>query len=397
MSELTYEELILLNNVIYLQFNAEENEELINIVDRLLISESFDNIENCSIEMSKEEWKEVLFQIRNKPNLMKLRINSIDNKYNKNIKSACFLDRKDNATVVFRGTATEAEWEDNGQGVYEYDTKEQVDALNYINSLKFKNIIVTGHSKGGNKAQYVTILSDKINKCISINGQGFSNGFIIKYKKEIEKNKSKIICINSKYDYVYCLFNQIGNEFHYIETEFKINPLDYHRANIFLDKSGRLNKETNQAIFHQVINQFSISFVSYLPKDIQDLIINAIICSIELILCKGETRDKILKAANEFLIMRCYEDSDKYKEIYDTSFQILKALVSPLMFWEELVNVEETNSKEFLDKFLSELNLLINGVIKNIEIINRDEKNLMDVILREITNLNLKLQNEILK
>lgn len=392
--ELTYEELILLDNLIYLQLDTEENEELMKIVDRLLTNDRFDEIETCSIKMSKEEWRKVLTQIRNKPNLMELRIRDIDNKYTKSIRSACFIDKKDNATVVFRGSVTEGEWDDNGQGAYEYDTKEQIDALNYINNLEFNDIIVTGHSKGGNKAQYVTILSDKISKCISVNGQGFSNEFIIKYKNEIEKNKSKIICINSKYDYVYCLFNQIGGEFHYIETDFKINSLDYHRANVLLNENGNLNKETNQAIFPQIINHFSISLVSYLPKDTGNLIISAIISSIELILCKGETKDKILKAASEFLIMRCHENSDKYKEIYNKSFQVLKVLIAPLLFWEELINVEETNSKEFLDKFLSELNLLRNGVIKNIEIIDKDEINLIKLISKEISSLNFKLENK---
>lgn len=392
--ELTYEELILLDNLIYLQLDTEENEELMKIVDRLLTNDRFDEIETCSIKMSKEEWRKVLTQIRNKPNLMELRIRDIDNKYTKSIRSACFIDKKDNVTVVFRGSVTEGEWDDNGQGAYEYDTKEQIDALNYINNLEFNDIIVTGHSKGGNKAQYVTILSDKISKCISVNGQGFSNEFIIKYKNEIEKNKSKITCINSKYDYVYCLFNQIGGQFHYIETDFKINSLDYHRANVLLNEHGNLNKETNQAIFPQIINHFSISLVSSLPKDTRNLIISAIISSIELILCKGETKDKILKAASEFLIMRCYENSNKYKEIYNKSFQVLKVLIAPLLFWEELINVEEKNSKEFLDKFLSELNILRNGVIKNIEIIDKDEINLIKLISKEISSLNFKLENK---
>lgn len=394
MSELTYEELILLDNLIYLQLDAVENEELMKIVDRLIISDRFDEIETCSIKMSKEEWRKVLLQIKNKPNLIELRVTNIDNKYTKSMKFACFLDKKDNATVVFRGTVTEDEWEDNGHGAYEYDTNEQIDALNYINNLQFKDIVVTGHSKGGNKSQYVTILSDKISKCISVNGQGFSNEFIKKYKDQIEKNKSKIICINSKYDYVYCLFNQIGGEFHYIETDFKINSLDYHRANVLLNENGNLNKETNQAIFPQVINHFSISLVSYLPKDTGNLIISSIISSIELILCKGETKDKILKAASEFLIMGCYENSNKCKQIYDKSFQVLKVLIAPLLFWEELINVEETNSKEFFDKFLSELNLLRNGVIKNIETIDKDEINLIKRISKEISFLNLKLQNK---
>lgn len=397
MSELTYEELILLDNLIYLQLDAFENDELMRIVDRLIISDRFDEIETCSIKMSTEEWRKILLQIRSKPKLMELRIRNIDNKYTRSMRAACFVDKQDNATVVFRGTVTEGEWKDNGQGAYEHDTKEQIEALDYMNNLEFKNIIVTGHSKGGNKAQYVTIVSDKVSKCISINGQGFSNEFIIKYKNEINKNRSKIICINSKYDYVYCIFNQIEGEFHYIETEFKINPLDYHRANVLLDKNGKLNKETNQASIPQAINHFSISFISFLPKDIQSLIINAAINSIELVLCKGQNKDKILKAASEFIIMSCYEDSNKYAENYNICFQVFRAFIAPLLFWEELIDIEETNSKESLDKFLSDLNLLTNGVIKNIEIIGKDEINLIDNILNQITNLSLKLENKILE
>ncbi|WP_160686759.1 Mbeg1-like protein [Clostridium sp. C2-6-12] len=397
MSELTHEELILLDNLIYLQLDAVENEELMKIVERLIISGKFEEMDVCSIKMSAEEWKKILLQISSKPRLMELRITHIDNKYTRSMRAACFVDKQNNATVVFRGTVTEGEWKDNGQGAYEHDTKEQIEALDYINNLEFKDVIVTGHSKGGNKAQYVTILSDKVSKCISINGQGFSNEFITKYINEINKNKSKIICINSKYDYVYCLFNQIGGEFHYIETDFKINPLDYHRANVLLDKSGKLNKETNQAIIQQEINRFSISFISFLPKDIQSLIINAAINSIELVLCNGQDKDRILKAAREFLIMSCYEDYNKNDNNYNICVQVFEVYISPLLFWEELINVEETNSKEFLDKFLSNLNLLTKGVIKNIDIIGKDQKKLIDNILNQITNLSFKLKNKMLE
>lgn len=394
MSELTHEELILLDNLIYLQLDAFENDELMNIIDRLIISDRFEEMDVCSMKMPKEDWRKILLQIRRNPKLMELKITNIDNKYTKSMRTVCFVDKQDKVTVVFRGTVTKGEWEDNGQGAYEHDTKEQIEALEYINNLKYEDIVVTGHSKGGNKAQYVAILSNKVNKCVSVNGQGFSNEFSTKYKNEIEKNKSKIICINSKYDYVYCLFNQIGGEFHYIETEFKINPLDYHRANVFFDENGNLNKETNQAIIQQEINRFSISFISFLPKEIQSIIINAAVNSIELVLCKGQSKDEILKAASEFLIMSCYEDSNKNADNYNICYQVFKVFIAPLLFWEELINVEETNSKEIMDKFLSELNILTNGVIKNIGIISKDEKNIIDIISSEIINLSHKLENK---
>ena len=51
----------------------------------------------------------------------------------------------------------------------------------------YDSITVTGHSKGGNKAQYVTVLSDKVDRCISMDGQGFFQEFLNQYYVEIEK------------------------------------------------------------------------------------------------------------------------------------------------------------------------------------------------------------------
>jgi len=399
MCKLTYEELILLDNLIYLEWDVKEDENLINLVYGLLNKGEFnklmDNMGNCIIKMPESEWVNILNQIINKPNLRNLRIKNVAN-YKNGMRFACFVDDGNNATVVFRGTTTTKEWNDNGQGAYEYDTIQQIDALNYINSLSYNNIIVTGHSKGGNKAQYVTVLSPKISNCVSINGQGFSNEFISKYKDQINKNKSKIISINGKYDYINCLFNSIAGECHYIRTEFQINPFDYHKANVLLNENGDLRQETKEGIFSKKINYYSTSLISDLPDDLQNLIINAIIGAIELILCKGEGTDNILKAAGKFLIMVCYENCFKYKESFNASYAILEALILPLLFWGDFVNIEETNSKELLDKVISGINLLGNGVIKKLEIIDKDAVNLIQSISKEITNLTLELENETL-
>jgi len=399
MCKLTYEELILLDNLIYLEWDVKEDESLINLVYGLLNKGEFnklmDNVGNCIIEMPESEWVNILNQIINKPNLRNLRIKNVAN-YKNGMRFACFVDDENNATVVFRGTTTTKEWDDNGQGAYEYDTIQQIDALNYINSLSYNNIIVTGHSKGGNKAQYVTVLSPKISNCISVNGQGFSNEFISKYKDQINKNKSKIISINGKYDYVNCLFNSIVGKCHYIKTESQINPFYYHKANILLDENGDLRQETKEGIFSKKINYYSTSLISDLSDDLQNLIINGIIGAIELILCKGEGKDNILKIAGEFLIMVCHENCVKYKESFNTSYAILEALILPLLFWGDFINIEETNSKELLDKVISGIKLLGNGVIKKLEIIDKDAVNLIESISNAITNLTLKLENETL-
>ena len=97
MCKLTYEELILLDNLIYLEWDAKEDEELINIVYNILNNEELDdlmdNMGNCTIKMPKSEWVNILEQIKNKPNLKELRIKNVDN-YKSGMRVACFVDER---------------------------------------------------------------------------------------------------------------------------------------------------------------------------------------------------------------------------------------------------------------------------------------------------------------
>jgi hypothetical protein len=398
MSNLTYEELILLDNLIYLKWNVKEDEKLISIVDDLLKNQNFhfpiDMVGSCMIRMTTNEWINILEQIKNKPNLSTLRIKNVDS-YNDGMKYACFIDEDDNAIVVFRGTTTMEEWEDNGQGAYEYDTQEQIEALNFINSLNYNNITITGHSKGGNKAQYVTIFSSKIAKCISVNGQGFSKEFIGKYEEDINKNKLKIVSINAKYDYVNCLFNSIAGKDHFIETEIQINPFDYHKAIILLDGYGKLRQEANEAEFSKVINYFSLSIISNLPKDLKYLVINGVIDVIELILCRNGAEGSLFKILGEHLIMLCHENCFNYKELFSVGYAVSEILILPLLFWNDLVYIEETNSKELLRIVITNIKILGDRSIKKLEIINKDQIDLIESISNIINELTYKLEDSI--
>ena len=74
MCKLTYEELILLDNLIYLEWDVKEDEKLINLINSLLsnnkLDKLMDNMGNCIIKMPKSEWVNILKQIKNKPNLI---------------------------------------------------------------------------------------------------------------------------------------------------------------------------------------------------------------------------------------------------------------------------------------------------------------------------------------
>ena len=76
--------------------------------------------------------------------------------------------------VAYRGTG-DGKWLDNGEGMYKTSTVMQESAADYFDTIVEKwelsesdNIIVTGHSKGGNSAQYGTLASkngDLIETC----------------------------------------------------------------------------------------------------------------------------------------------------------------------------------------------------------------------------------------
>ncbi len=110
-----------------------------------------------------------------------------------------------NGIVVFQGTLDQDEWRDNALGVYQADTAAQIEALNYIESLPYHHLTVVGHSKGGNKAQYVSVLSHKVVRGVSFDSQGFSLEFIHKYTSLISRATRKLKSYSLSTDFVHPL------------------------------------------------------------------------------------------------------------------------------------------------------------------------------------------------
>ena len=81
--------------------------------------------------------------------------------------SVVFINEKmKEAVVAFRGTATK-EWIDDFVGANQVDSLQQINSLEWYKAIYEKlhleeyYVTVTGHSKGGNKAKYITILNVK--------------------------------------------------------------------------------------------------------------------------------------------------------------------------------------------------------------------------------------------
>lgn len=148
-----------------------------------------------------------------------------------------FIDPEGKISVVYKGTGN-GEWIDNGEGLSgipnenkyfsyfkeenlifreivkkDYATDQQAEALNWFLKVCAKNnwknentITVSGHSKGGNKAQFIAINSDLVDFCFSFDGQGFSpealDSLKKQYPKKYEARNTRIYSFATDNDYV---------------------------------------------------------------------------------------------------------------------------------------------------------------------------------------------------
>lgn len=227
---LSTEQLLLLNNLMYM--TAEEplrpittDAYLGKSVGTLIESidtKRFDEEKNYGSYMEGSDWQKILRAIRKDGRLMQMTLaqTNVDTGVGGGGGvSALFTDPDfGEAVVCYRGTAA-GEWKDNfigGGGTDVLDgvsTLQQKNALSWYQSLSlddYATVTVTGHSKGGNKAKYVTILDASVDRCVAFDGQGFSDEFVKKYQRQIAGNQHKIRNCNVEGDYVNLLLNDVG-------------------------------------------------------------------------------------------------------------------------------------------------------------------------------------------
>lgn len=163
---------------------------------------------------------EVLRKISEDSKLMSLRVAKTTPEYHGSIRAACFEDYDGDATVAFRGTGGSFEqWYNNLEGYGDESQQSQRDAKAFIDSLDYDHVDVTGHSNGGNQAMYVAIVcGDKVRRCLSFEGQGFSDEFLLSHLGQISKNKHKIRNICGSHDKVGALMTSVAGETRYVKS-----------------------------------------------------------------------------------------------------------------------------------------------------------------------------------
>ena len=182
--------------------------------------------------------------------------------YDSGTAACCFVSPDgEKVYVVYRGTG-DGEWPDNGLGMTQSATIQQERALSYFEAAAERlelsaeqRVVITGHSKGGNKAQFVAMETKRqalVDVCYSVDGQGFSQKAISRWKQEYgsqeyEKRRGRIWGICGENDYVNVLGHSIirQEQIRYIKTPVeKSNFAGYHDikymfAQISYDDQGK--------------------------------------------------------------------------------------------------------------------------------------------------------------
>lgn len=233
---MTESQLLILNNLIY---RNEFTEDCDKTVEQILLKASANNTKTQQM-MTPEEWEQVFEMARNDPEILKLKVTSVNYEPETGAKMACFVDPDGNATAVFAGTGAN-EWRDDCVAATMADSPQQQKALAWFESLPYDNITVSGHSKGGNKAMYVAVVSDKSGECYTFDGEGFSNEFCEKYADRIAQKQDHIHLRANSRDFVNVLLNYIAGDIKYVHNEDGINVAgEYHSPNaLFEYKDGK--------------------------------------------------------------------------------------------------------------------------------------------------------------
>lgn len=224
MSELSERELLMLSNYLYMEHSVTKG----TIRDALTqLYNEYGEIDSAKLVglsggMNTQDATTILNEMnRSSEQFKSLRVTqTIDNG---EIRGACFVNPDTGkATVVFRGTGGGYRaWTDNVLGQYMRDTRMQKQAVDFLEQEcgNYDQITVAGHSKGGNLAQYATVLCpERVNRCVSFDGQGFNRDFINSYRDQIMLARPKIKSVSAHNDFVNILLLSIAGQRLFVEN-----------------------------------------------------------------------------------------------------------------------------------------------------------------------------------
>ncbi|HHT96769.1 MAG TPA: DUF2974 domain-containing protein [Clostridiales bacterium] len=268
--------------------------------DKKYENNTLDEIIN-TLKSKSSEYKSFIKIIEEKPDLAKIKLigqSNIDYEIPIEHLDALIYEDIDKAIyIVFRGTG-DGKWIDNGDGLTKESSFMQKVAMEFFNifiekkylyDYQGKEIIVTGHSKGGNLAQFITmssIYSDLIYKTYSFDGQGFSKLAVENFKINLDyipfyNQINKIYAINGQNDFISPLGYNIveKDKYFFIKTPNNINSwhnisqmLEGAKLNWIRDEDGNIIIGESGPVWRYA-SELSKDMMELEGEDLDDLVI----------------------------------------------------------------------------------------------------------------------------
>lgn len=278
---------MILNTFAYLGYNAKEGNTLQEIIKQISDNSS---ILNTSGKRSQFEIiQNAINSNKDLGNMVLLTQSSTSGRYSSGTAAYVFRDPAGSHYVSYCGTG-DGEWLDNAKGMVDASTPQQEEAARFFDDVAKQygwtaedNIIVTGHSKGGNKAQYITMMSENqhlIDHCYSVDGQGFSEAAIVQFKERLGEDYETVIHkmhgINGENDYVNPLGISVIKEENTTYIKTNGDPEDFvahHAIEHMFHKdvngtyNGSMNSVTEAGDMSKFAQELSKFVMSLPPKE----------------------------------------------------------------------------------------------------------------------------------
>lgn len=201
--------------------------------------------------------------------------------------------------IVYKGTQDGVEWQDNFEGLLETDTDCQLRAAAYADLMIERYgtdegmVIVSGHSKGGNKAAYTAVTNERVDKCYSFDGQGFSSNFHQKYATQVAERKDKIYAYNYEGDFVSSLLISVAGTTvfttssqdgeglgflnNYVRGDASFLPSNHAPISLFESSSSLTLKDGGAPKdYWETINDFTMWITNNVPERYQRKLVEAL-------------------------------------------------------------------------------------------------------------------------
>lgn len=265
MGELSEEQLLLLDNLMYYKDSTKPEAKVGDIAQQIVYGVSEEDLQGGITPEQAQDFAQDILADEELCNLQ-VACSTDEN----GLRATCFVDEQGEATVAIRGTGGSYEaWSDNVEGAYDMDTSVQEEMKSFIENdcVQYDNITVTGHSKGGCMAQYVTVqCGDKVDRCVSYDGQGFNREFHETYSDEIAQNSHKIKSISANTEAVNTLLYSVAGETVYLNTDPDINA--HSSYGLYKANKGTCNE--NGVYSQQVEQSFAMKALDVVGDSLVD-------------------------------------------------------------------------------------------------------------------------------